>query len=150
MQDWQSRCHPDTLKILAYWQSKCRGRRMPSRTDINPAELVGLLPYIILVDVVDDDQRFVYRLVGTGEVEARGNDPTGKSVKDGYFASSAEAAMRNYQIVCETREPYYEEDQFQVVQRFVNEANLFLPLSDDGRTVNKIMVFSVNRDLYRH
>ena len=149
MQDWQSRCHPDILKILAYWQGKCRGRGMPSRADVDPAELVGLLPYIILVDVVDDERRFVYRLVGTGEVDVRGIDPTGKSVADGYFASSAEAAMRNYEIVRDSKAPYYEEDQFQMVHRWVNEANLFLPLSDDDRTVNKILVFSINRDLHR-
>ncbi len=35
-----------------------------------------------------------------------------------------------------------------MVDRYVGEENLFLPLSDDGVTVNKIMVFSINRDLY--
>jgi hypothetical protein len=149
MQNWQSSCHPDIRTILAYWQSKCRGRIMPSRIDIDPAELVALLPYIILVDVVDDNRRFVYRLVGTGEVQVRGNDPTGKPVADAYFAANAEEALKNYEAVCATREPLYEEDNFQVVDRYIGEANLFLPLSDDDKTVNKIMVFSVNRDLHR-
>jgi hypothetical protein len=149
MQDWRSTCHPDILKVLAYWEGKRHGRRMPSRTDIDPSELVGLLPYIMLVDVVADARRFVYRLVGTGEVEVRGNDPTGKSVAEGYFAASAEAALRSYETVCRTREPFYEEDQFQVVDRYVGEANIFLPLSDDGESVNMVLVFSINRDLYR-
>lgn len=149
MQDWQATCHPDILKILAYWQGKCRGRTMPSRADIDPAELVAFLPCIMIVDAVDDDRRFVYRLVGTGEVQVRGNDPTGKSVSEGYFAASAEAALQNYETVCRTRTPYYEEDHFQVVDRYVGEANLFLPLSDDDKTVNKILVYSINRDLYR-
>jgi hypothetical protein len=149
MQDWQASCHPDILKILAYWQGKCRGRTMPSRADIDPAELVGFLPYLMIVDAVDDDRRFVYRLVGTGEVQVRGNDPTGKSVTEGYFAARAEAALQNYETVCRTRAPYYEVDHFQVVDRYVGEANLFLPLSDDDKTVNKILVYSINRDLYR-
>jgi hypothetical protein len=149
MQDWQVHCHPDVLKMLAYWDSKRHGREMPGRGDIDPAELVGLLPNIMLVDVVEDDRRFVYRLVGTGEVQLRGNDPTGKSVREGYFASSPESAEDNYQKVCSSRSPFYEEDDFQIVDRFVCEANLFLPLSDDDRTVNKILVFSINRDLYR-
>jgi len=149
MQNWQARCHPDVLKMLAYWDSKRHGRGMPGRGDIDPAELSALLPNIMLVDVVNDDRRFVYRLVGTGEVQLRGNDPTGKSVREAYFASSPESAEDNYQKVCSTRAPFYEEDDFQIVDRFVCEANLFLPLSDDDQTVNKILVFSINRDLYR-
>jgi len=149
MQDWQTHCHPDVLKVLAYWEGKRRGRAMPSRSDIDPAELVGLLPNIMLVDVVDDERRFVYRLVGTGEVQLRGRDPTGKSVRDGYFAATPEAAEHRYETVCKTRAPYYDEDSFQVLDRYVSEANLFLPLSDDDKTVNKILVFSINRDLYR-
>jgi hypothetical protein len=149
MQDWQESCHPDILKMLAYWESKRNGRSMPRRSDIDPAELTGMLPNIMLVDVVDDARRFVYRLVGTGEVQVRGQDPTGKSVREGYFAASPEAAEERYLKVCRSRAPYYEVDDFQVVDRFICEANLFLPLSDDDRTVNKILVFSINRDLYR-
>ncbi len=149
MQDWTANCHPDVLKMLAYWQGKRNGRSMPCRSDIDPAEMVGLLPNIMIVDVVDDARRYVYRLVGTGEVQLRGNDPTGKSVRDGYFAATPEAAEERYDRVYQSREPYYEEDNFQMVDRYICEANLFLPLSDDDRTVNKILVFSINRDLYR-
>jgi hypothetical protein len=149
MQDWQESCHPDILKMLAYWESKRNGRVMPCRNDIDPAELVGFLPNLMIVDVVQDERQFVYRLVGTGEVQVRGHDPTGKSVREGYFAASPEAAMARYQRVCDSRAPYYEIDNFQVVDRYVCEANIFLPLSDDGATVNKILVFSINRDLYR-
>jgi hypothetical protein len=149
MQDWQQKSHPDIRKMLAYWQDKRRGRVMPSRADIDPVELVRFLPNIILVDVVPDDRRFVYRLVGTAEVEVRGNDPTGKSVAEAFFAAVPADALDRYEEVCKTCAPLYEEDDFQAVDRYVSEANLFLPLSDDGENVNMIMVFSVNRDLYR-
>jgi len=149
MQDWQASCHPDMLKVLAYWEGKRGDRAMPSRGDIDPSEIVSFLPYIMLVDVVPDERRFVYRLVGTGEVEVRGNDPTGKPVAEAYFAASADGALKNYEAVCRTRAPLYEVDHFQVVDRYVGESNLFLPLSDDDETVNMVMVFSVNRDLYR-
>ncbi|HVJ43496.1 MAG TPA: PAS domain-containing protein [Dongiaceae bacterium] len=147
-QDWQRSCHEDVLKVLAYWQGKCRGRKMPSRADIDPIELGPFLPQITLVDVVADGRRFVYRLVGTAEVRLRGNDPTGKAVADGFFAATPQAALDRYQRVCTTRAPFYEEDDFQVVDRYISEANLFLPLSEDGETVNMVMVFSINRDLY--
>lgn len=146
--NWQLSCHADVLKVLAYWQGKCRGRRMPSRADIDPLELGPFLPHITLVDVVADARRFVYRLVGTAEVNLRGNDPTGKAVADGYFAATVQEALDRYQRICTTRAPFYEEDDFQVVDRYISEANLFLPLSEDGETVNMVMVFSINRDLY--
>jgi hypothetical protein len=149
MSDWEAACHPDIRVVLAYWEAKKQGRQMPSRDDVDPTELVRFLPYITLVDVVEDPRRFVYRLVGTMEVEVRGYDPTGKGVAEGFFAASAEAALANYQKVCDSRAPYYEQDAFQTVDRYINEANLFLPFSDDGAAVNKILVFSINRDLYQ-
>jgi len=42
--------------------------------------------------VVDDDRRYVYRLVGTREVAMRGKDPTGQSMIEGFFAPNLEAA----------------------------------------------------------
>lgn len=36
-----------------------------------------------------------------------------------------------------------------MLDRYVSEANLFLPLSEDGQAVNMILVFSINRDLDR-
>jgi hypothetical protein len=149
MQDWQATCHPDMLKMLAYWEGKRQGRGMPRRRDIDPAELVGLLPNIMLVDVVPDGRRFVYRLVGTEEVQVRGRDPTGRSVREGYFAASPEIAEKTTRRSATPAPLFYEEDNFRVVDRDICEANLFLPLSEDDKTVNKILVFSINRDLYR-
>jgi hypothetical protein len=147
--DWHATCHPDMLWMYNYWAGKCGSRRMPSRADIDPSELKRYLPHITLVDVVDDARRYVYRLVGTREVELRGYDPTGRSVVDAYFASSLAAALANYDIVRETRAPHYVADPYQVVDRFIGEEDLFLPLSSDGDTVNMIMVFSIMRDLDR-
>ncbi len=84
---------PDIAAFCGYWDGKRRGRSMPARCDIDPAEIVPFLPGIMLVDVVADERRFVYRLVGTREVAMRGRDPTGKSVGEGFFGASAEASI---------------------------------------------------------
>jgi hypothetical protein len=148
MQDWVETCHPDIRLMLQYWQQKCAGRPMPARSDIDPDEIRRFLPYVTLVDVVDDGRRFVYRLVGTKEVALRGRDPTGKSIAEAYFGRSVEDVLAKYDRVCASRAPFHERDDFQVVDRYVGEENLFLPLSDDGAAVSKILVFSINRDLY--
>lgn len=146
--DWRDTCHPDVLRVLEYWQEKRGARLMPSRADIDPGELKRYLPHITLVDVVDGGGSYVYRLVGTKEVELRGYDPTGKSVIEAYFASSAESALANYDAARITRAPHYVCDPYQVVDRYIGEEDLFLPLSQDGETVNMILVFSVSRDLH--
>jgi hypothetical protein len=49
----------------AYWRTKARGRRMPARADIDPAEIKPLLPDIVLLNVEWDPFRCRVRLRGT-------------------------------------------------------------------------------------
>ena len=60
---------------------------MPSRADIEPLDLPSYLPGIVMVDVGHDPYTLTYRLVGTREAEARGHNPTGKSVFDNGTAA---------------------------------------------------------------
>jgi hypothetical protein len=78
---------------------------MPARRDIDPTEFVPHLPGIMLVDVVADERRYVYRLVGTREVEARGQNPTGRPVGESFHGSSRENVLRNYERVCREARP---------------------------------------------
>ena len=135
-------------EIYDYWQRKRGGRRMPRRPDIEPLELTKLLPGIMLVDVVADDRRFVYRLVGTREVEARGEDPTGKSVGEKFFGSTRENVLSNYDRVCRERMPLFDDYSFSASGgRFIDEQVLFLPLSNDDQTVSQILVYTQHRRL---
>ena len=145
-------CHPDTITLYNYWLAKCGNRTMPARANIDPVEMPRqLLRGICIVDVVADERRYVYRLVGTGDVEVRGNDPTGKSVLEGFFGSSAEDALGCYDKVVETRAPLLDPTPFTAPNgKWITDETLFLPLSDDGETVNKILVFSSSRDVRRY
>ena len=129
--------------MYAYWQSKRGSRSMPRRSDLDPTEIPPrLLPGIMLVDVVPDDRRYVYRLVGTKEAEVRGYDPTGKSVREAFFGDNVEDAMRYYDRVVETRAPVLDTLPFLERRRgYKGAQSLFLPLSNDGVAVSMIMVF---------
>jgi hypothetical protein len=74
---------------LDYWDSKRAGRRMPSRRDIEPTEILDLLPYVVLVDVEREPLDFRYRLVGTAVAARFGHDRTG-----GRCAPPAEPRQR--------------------------------------------------------
>jgi hypothetical protein len=135
-------CHPEVRAVVAYWRGKAAGRRMPGRSDIDPAELKSYLPRISLIDVVPDERRFVYRLVGTEEAALRGYDPTGRSVGEGFFGANAELAFKHYGYVVEHKAPFCYRGDFEVQDGSIeNEDVVFLPLSEDGENVNMILLF---------
>ncbi|MDY0870868.1 PAS domain-containing protein [Dongia rigui] len=135
--------HNDILAFHAFWQRKCRGRVMPARQDFDPGEMVTFLPGIVLIDVVADARRFVYRLLGTREVAMRNADPTGKGVAEGFYAASAEAALASYEDVLTRRAPRFEQRRFLTPDnRIGHEQTVILPLSDDGQTINKIIAYT--------
>jgi hypothetical protein len=133
----------DIVAFYRYWAGKRRGRTMPARADIDPAEIVPLLPGIMLVDVVADERRFVYRLVGTREAAMRGRDPTGRSVAEGFYGASAEASVASYQDVVTRRSVRLERREFVTPDgRLGREQVILLPLSDDEHRVNMIIVYT--------
>lgn len=98
---------------------------------------------MMLVDVMADERRFVYRLVGTGEVANRGSDPTGKSVPEAFFGGSAEETLACYESVVRNRAPFcYRGDYAAPDGRTETDDIIYLPLSDDGANVNMILVYS--------
>jgi hypothetical protein len=147
--DLPATCHPNTQAIYRYWLGKCGDRPMPRRADIDPTDMPkGLLPCVCLVDVVPDARRYVYRLVGTADVEVRGSDPTGKSVLEGFFGPSIDDVLSNYDRVVASKAPHIDPQHFTATTgRYVTEETIFLPLSDDGQHVNIVLVFSQSRDL---
>jgi hypothetical protein len=139
----------DLRAIFDYWRSKRAGRKMPARSDLDPAELKTLLPSMILVDVTYDDSGnadYIYRLAGTHEVDVRGENPTGKRVAEAFFGPSLENVLGCYQSVVDRREPYLDDDYFlRDGDYFADEANIFLPLSSDGERVTMILVYTAYR-----
>ena len=136
----------DLLEMYAYWQRKRGARAMPARADLEPAEIKRLLPGMLLVDVrpsEDGALAFVYRLVGTREVDMRGHDPTGKPVAEAYYGKSAELVTACYRRVVESGQPFLDEDCFHLPgQEWSPSASIYLPLSSDGAQVNMVLVYS--------
>jgi len=142
--DFLADCHDRVRAIYEYWAGKRRGRSMPSRADLDPLDIPRLLPDICLVDVVRDERRYVYRLIGTNEARVRGRDPTGRSVMEAYFGTSVQSVLLNYDAVTRSCTPHLDRDpSLTKDDRFIQHETIFLPLSDDGATVNMILVYTV-------
>ena len=140
-----ARCAPEIRTIFEYWNGKRGNRRMPARRDLDPVlEIPQLLPSLTLVDVHHDPFRLIYRLVGTVEAQRRGNDPTGKDVLRHFFGTKMATPLFNYTSVIERRSFLYRADPIPTRDGWhVNVARLFLPLSDDGETVDIVMLYRV-------
>lgn len=95
----------DQRTLLDYWLAKRGRRRMPSRADVDPAELVALLPNLMLVDVVNDGARFRFRLVGTRVARASGEDRTGRFFDEFAFFRAYPNVTDQYRQVAIEAEP---------------------------------------------
>jgi hypothetical protein len=147
---WLKDASAGIRKMYAYWDSKRAGRNMPARADIDPVEISEFLRFMILVDVVSDARRYVYRLVGTYEVEVRGRDPTGESVLEAYLGPSLEDAIGCYDRVVNTCAPHFDDAPYVVMdERLIDDETLFLPLSTNDQTVNMVLVFSTYKENQR-
>jgi hypothetical protein len=136
-------CHESLRMLYSYWDEKRGQREMPGRADIDPVDLKPLLPLLCLVDLVKDERRYVYRLVGTRDVEMRGHNPTGKAVGEAYYGESAAQTTAYFDRVVATRRPLLYRGTFRPwPTRIETDEVIYLPLSRDGREIDMIMLYS--------
>lgn len=137
-------CNDGIREFFLLWESKCRAGRLPSRSDINPAEMARLLPNIMLIDVIPPGPQFRYRLVGTGEVRHRGIDPTGKTLEEAYSGLDSDYCDGNYRYVATSGKHLFDTSPEPTAKGNLADVQaVFVPLAGDGKTVDTIMVYSV-------
>lgn len=75
---------PSQRAIYDYWRSLCREGRLPSRSDIDPADICAHLPMVSLTSVCrkTPKPRFQCRLVGTGFWDLYEDEITGRYVDE--------------------------------------------------------------------
>jgi hypothetical protein len=139
-------CSPEIKQAYAYWRGKLRGRPMPSRADIEPAEVKALLPKLFMVDVEYEPVRFRYRLIGTDIVTSLGRDATGRAIDESTFGEHATIIQSVYGAVVACRRPVAVRGRTTWLKdrEWKRFQNLLLPLSSNGNVVDIILgVFEV-------
>jgi len=115
---------------------------MPSRADFDPIEMKEWLPGIILVDVQHNPRKLTYRLVGSHSVALRQADVTGKTVEEGYHGLTLAEVLENYRLVVDEQLLVYDYDATNSRSGLMRDSEtLMLPLSSDGITVDKVIVY---------
>lgn len=100
---------PMVRQLHDYWQSKRRGRDIPDRTDIDPAEIKPLLPNILIADASDPPFRVRYRLIGSRIAAASGMDLTGRYLDELIAADEEGHWLEFYEEAWRRRIPVYGE-----------------------------------------
>ncbi|MGO1120337.1 PAS domain-containing protein [Rhodovibrionaceae bacterium A322] len=126
--------------LTAYWLKKRAERRMPSRADIDPADIRFLLPYVFLVDVKDDHPHLRWRLMGTHINEYLGYDATGRWFDELYENQTHEKFMRSFLECLSEKKP----ERFHGKIRFPSQDYLgyeavYLPLSSNSTRVEMLL-----------
>jgi hypothetical protein len=137
--DIQSASYADLTAIYHYWNGKRCGRLAPKRRDIDPVDLVDVLPRIMLIDVDGNPPRFRYRLSGTAIGHTHGTEPTGKTPLDLPPAPYGQLLERHYRECVERKEPSLYLIVLDTLDRSRAYARLLLPFSEDGATVSMLM-----------
>ena len=132
-------------EALVYWRGKAAGG-LPRRANIDPAEIPKLLPDLMLVDVLPSG-RYRYRLIGTENSEAHGLNATGRFLDEVLPGPEYKAhVLALYDECVRARRPLYSESLFISPRQRRPERHtkvLFLPLAEDGETVNMVLVVQV-------
>lgn len=124
-----------------YWKNKRGQRSMPTRHDIDPAEMVKILPHVLLLDVQQQPLDFRYRLIGTKMDEHMNRRYTGLWMSEiphqkppsRIWANCRQVAVEGRPLAGDT--PYVGKNR-----EFLSTEDLIMPLSDDDETVDMLFV----------
>ncbi len=114
---------------------------MPSRADLDPAEIRTILPCVFLLDVTQDPLDFRYRLIGTKMASHLNRDLTGSWMSELPHQRPPSRIWSACAKVVETRAPLSSDTPYVgKLHEFRKTEDLILPLSADGETVNMLFV----------
>ncbi len=133
--------HPANQAALAFWQARRRDREMPARADLDPVEMRGFLPHVVLLDVLPRPSRpagYRVRVAGAVIEEVYGA-VTGKIVGEVLPPDIAARWSELFVAAIDARAPIrattrvaHEPADYLMVEAFV------APLSENGRDVSMI------------
>ena len=128
-------------QLYEYWTGKRKSGRWPLGADIDPEELAPLLPFVMLVDVLDDGRHFRFRLIGTDV--AIGVNPIGKlqheELPEGIYRDHITALFRRGAAgpgALYSRSAY----EYGQTEGPRSISRLFMPLSSDSTVIDMMLI----------
>lgn len=135
------------LQALVYWHIKRAAKPMPARADLSPADLVKVLPKVVLIDALPNHPHFRYRVCGTNIVDWVKFDATGQTLDTVKPEKYRQMLFATYMECVGARAPIAHRilwNSDDVPHRY---KRLILPLSNDGKNVNMLLAISITETL---
>jgi hypothetical protein len=132
--------HPLLRLLCDYWDGKRGERQMPARDDIDPIDFAFALGNIILVDVLPDPMRFRIRLHGTHLANRAGYELTGKMLDELPITDFRQLATQSFTTTATSGRPFHSRRDRVLDGHQRAYETVILPLSDDDRTVNMLLI----------
>ena len=142
-------CHTKIVRVFDYWRSIHPAVGLPGRRGLDPLQVPeGLLPNMSLIDVTGDPRRFRYRLIGTSITRFAGRDVSGRWLEDVYTGFAGGGVHTALCRVVDDRTGDYRRGPpvHLGMAELAEVERIFLPLADDGASVDMIMALAVFHD----
>jgi len=127
-------------RLYRYWQERRGSRRMPARSDIDPADFRYALGNLFLIAVERDPLRFRYVVYATNHAARRGFDLTGAYVDEIPDLELRAFLLPIYERLVAEAKPFHAVRDDSLYDRLHHYEILALPLSADDREVDMLLV----------
>ena len=129
------------IRALDYWNKQRGDRVMPARADLDPADIMNILPNVILLDVKPEPLDFRYRLIGAAITNNLNSGLSGQWMRDIPYQAPPSLIHGACRRVFEERHPISSNVPYVGPNKdfFVAE-DVIMPLSVDGKAVNMLLI----------
>ena len=139
---------PELRRLHQLWEDKRGVCGLPARRDFDPVDLKFVLGRLLLLDVLPGP-RFRFRLHGAELARVAGYDMTGKWVEDLPNEENRQVLLARCSQLLAERKPVTARMRRPLEGRRYNYEALWLPLADDGLTVNMLFAGLIYLDDWR-
>ncbi|RMF08140.1 MAG: PAS domain-containing protein [Alphaproteobacteria bacterium] len=131
---------PALRAVLDHWTSCKENTDIPLRKNVNPAAIVRHLPYVGMVDVLEDGKDFRFRLLGNDIGQLVGSGSSKRLLSEYPNRRGRDQMAELFKACLDYRQPVYSHGTLEHYDRaFTTFKTLCLPLSEDGQTVTTLL-----------
>lgn len=133
----------ETRRVFDLWVQAGRADGLPKLVDFPFETLADLEQSMLVVKVLEASHDYRYRRCGRREIDVRGADPTGHTVRQCHQGEILDFVLENYDRVVTAGDGLLDLSvDIDSNKRFIATEVLFLPFSDVGVAVTDILVYS--------
>ncbi|WP_218048747.1 PAS domain-containing protein [Curvivirga aplysinae] len=144
VEELKSQRHRSLYQLWLKWKED---KYVPHKSQINPLEIgAETLPYLAILEVVNDGVDYLYRLVGTALVHAIDKDFTGETIVNFFGRHDELSVLEGYEQARKSQLPLVDTGDFRDKSReFISYQRLILPFELDDEVRIFLACFDFDR-----